>query len=297
MRNREFAKIREYILNTHLMDLEEKRKLYQEGDPPSEGPGPDHIGPDLIGPKASSRPEKTKAEIIHRLKLVPHPVPLSNTRYQVDARIASTLASKKAGKPKPQITLYTHLKKLNLLDVLVEAPILWQISFMWFLKKYKGMETGLKGKKISQFTFRMQFHRKMIFELWEHLKQLHTIVATEKDYPVPREWITDLENSIQKQLLKEASGYFPELLLSPKPFNQRKPSSHTVDLEVELFESIHKAFAKKQVENQALVYRVVAVLGSSMDSIKSHRLDTTPDAVRRNVRDRLPKARLGKLQI
>ena len=266
-----FAELRRQIREA-VKASENNRPALPPGAPPNIGLGWPHVGEELIASKASrnlSTPEKSQARLIARLKTFQYPYPEGNQRHK---------------------TFHRHVREEGLLDLLLHPPLLWDIRRAWFFHRYHAIGTRLHQERKSQHGHRLSFHREMMLEISAHLTR---ILRLARQGQVPRSWFAEYYGAVQKELLREASIVYPELLRWLKPATQIRPHSLEVDLQVDLFHAIEAAFRKRNVVNHKLAYQLAALICSPSNCIKTHRLDPSPETVRRNVRDRSEKLPTG----
>ncbi len=270
MLKKHYEQMRRFILEA-LRAAEAGRARLQD-DVPSLGPPWPYVAHDLIGPRVTaelSDPDKSRRQLVWRLKRLEYPYPERNKRHR---------------------TFYRLLRERGLLDLLLNPPLLWEIRMAWFTRLTDEQEQRLRKEKESQHGHPLEFHRKLMLEIAGHLRRLLQMCKREH---VPSSWLTEYSAAIQKQLLREASIYYPQLLRWFKPASQIRPISLAVDVRVDLFHALDAALRTRNVESHKLAYQLTALISSPSSCIRNHKLDPDPEEVRRNVRDR-EKARKAR---
>lgn len=220
----------------------------------------DFLMPQVVAEHANL--EESKKEILSRLKHFRYPYPAGN----------------KSGR-----TFYDHLSRLGLVNLLIETPLLYDIRDVWKSKRYYELQVRARSEKLSQHDFPLEFHKKILLLLFDHLEQI-TCVAEE--YAVPDAiWFREYHEAIQRQLLREGASYYPQFRKWFKPAHRITVRSFSVSRQVELFFNLCKSFAKRKVQNKRVAYQITALMCSSSDSIRKGKLDPDPEEVRKYVRD------------
>jgi len=204
---------------------------------------------------------KTNRELVARLKHFPYPYPDGNKKGN---------------------TFYSHLKKLGLLALLLSPPLLWDIRMVWFFRRHARLEKSLKAKKLSEFGFPLDFHRKMAIELFDHLERI-TQLAEQHEVP-DMEWFAEYYAAIQAQFLREGAAYYPELRRSLKPFHRLRTYEFSADNQVMMYDALHRAFSGRNLTKTKLAQQLTALICSRPDCIETGKLDPSPDSVRKNVK-------------
>lgn len=244
-------------------------------DPVSLGIPWPYVTHDLVADRVSKElasPERTRNQLIYRLKRFLYPYPEGNRKKR---------------------TFYTHVRSLGLLEPLVAPLLLWDIQMAWFLQRHYEIERDLQRKQLSQLGFPLDFHKRMLHLLFAHLQRT-TALAQQHHVPV-QEWLREYHSEINKQLLLEAGQYFPQLRLWAKPADKLRVYSHAVGTQVEVYCAISAIFKKRKLKNNKLACQLTALICSSSARIRGGQLDPNPERVRKYVRDWRKKMRKSKL--
>jgi hypothetical protein len=264
-RNAVGDRVRAFIAEA-LEERKKERKAWPAGVVPLIGPGWPHLeGTNILGSKVSKElgsPAKSKKQLIWRLKEFHYPYPEGN----------------KSGN-----SFYQHVQNLGLLDLILNPPMLWHVRRIWWFGRYYEEEATAKLAKKSEHGYPFEFHRKLMFECSSHLHRIQELL---KRNEASKEWIGEYRKAILKQLLHEAAIYYPELLPKPKPALQIRLHSFEVGGRLELFDAIEAVLARMGIKNHKLALQLTALFCSSPRQILAHRLDPSPEILRRNVRDR-----------
>ncbi len=274
-----------YLVRLCANFLSERNAAYLASDPADpvvlDGPWPYTFGDPVTEFVMSElgEPEKSKEEIVARLKSFYYPYPEGN----------------KSGK-----TFYEHLKSLGLLNSLLATPLLWDIRMVWTFQKTYKLELSLKREKLSQHNLPLAFHREILHLLFDHIER---IACVAEKYDVPDQvWFHDYYKAIQKQLLRDGASYYPRLNENFKPAHKSRVWSHEVNNQVDLYFKLLKSFAECGQKSKKLARQVAAVLCSGPECIPNKKLDPNPERIRKYVRDsqtrhRKQKARCTKASI
>jgi hypothetical protein len=206
-------------------------------------------------------PEKSKREILRRLKSFLYPYPEGNKSHK---------------------TFYRHLKSLELLNSLVTTPLLWNIRMVWSFQQIHGLELNLKRQKLSAHNFPLAFHREKLHLLFDHTKRIDSL---EKKFEVSdQEWLGDYVAAVKGQLLKEGASYYPKFRLAFEP-SHKLPVFSNVDNHVELYFALLNSFTASGRKSKKLARQVTAILCSRPECIRDKKLDLTPERIRKDVGD------------
>ena len=151
------------------------------------------------------------------------------------------------------------------------------------MRRYYEVEMELKTNGQSRYGFPLEFHRKMMFENAGHLRHL---IKISSKHGVPQSWFVDQRADILKRLLREASIVYPELRRWHRTPHKLRPHSLKVEAQLEVLDAIRGDFAKLKLRNNKLAYQLTALICSLDSDIATHKLDPTPEKVRRNEKDR-----------
>jgi hypothetical protein len=176
-----------------------------------------------------------------------------------------------------------HVKSLGLLGLLLKPPFIWEIRMVWFVQRLTWLERDLKGKKLSEYGFPLEFHRKLTLELFDHMERI-TQLAERHEVP-DMEWFAEYYPAIQNQLLRNGAAYYPELRRWFKPFHRLRTYNLTVDNQVDIYQKLVGEFKKRGIKNNRLACHLTALICSPADCIQTGKLDPNPELVRKNVRD------------
>jgi len=209
--------------------------------------------------------EKSKRELLWRLKRISYPYPSTN---------------------KSRRTFYRHLQSLGVLDLLLNPPLLYEIRRTRFFLLTYAEERKLHSERKSPHGYPLPFHRQTLWELARHMKRISRIAESHR---VPREWFRNYVAELRTQLLREASIYFPELLAwfqlgQFRRATRIRPRPMKREIQVELYRGIEVALSTRGIKNHTLARQLTALICSPVDSIQKHKLEPTPDAVRSSVR-------------
>jgi hypothetical protein len=263
-----YGDLRRLIQEALDMVLSQRQKLPPGVVNSNVGSGWPHMHEDYVPVKEPAflkTVEESQKEIMWRLMKFKYPYPEGN----------------KKGK-----TFYEHVRDEEVVDVLLNPPLLWTIRMVWYLQIAHTAEVKRKKKGASQYGHPVEFHRKMMHELSGHLAEIAT---ASKEHHVPKDWLKGYREAVLKQILREASVVYPRLQWDFTPVSKITLYSSAVEEEVELFRAMKKEFAKKSVKNDRLACQLTSLLSSPAELVRAGKLDPTPDTVWRNVRDRRKK--------
>jgi hypothetical protein len=140
---------------------------------------------------------------------------------------------------------------------------------------------------LSQYGYPLSFHSEMLRAISSHLKKISEI---SNKHSVSKKWFAEHYAQTMKHLLSEASVMYPELLRSqPKPHSKIQPHSLGVESRLDIFDAITGELARRRMSNNTLTEQLTALICSAPDCVTTHKLDPSPDLVRRNIRDRRKK--------
>jgi hypothetical protein len=253
----------EELIHEALQESRAQQKRFQQQFP--EAPAAETLGyphphtrVDLLAGKALVSTEKAKRSLIDRLKRFQYPYPQGN---------------------KARKTFYRHLKDNGLFDVLLSLPLIFEVQGEWFSRRYYDRERKSFERRQSHHGYPLAFHEEMMYELAEHLDSISEVP---RRYRVPKSWFATYRKVIQQQLLREASICHPELLRDFTHAADIRPRQRKGEREANLFGAIERAFAERGVVNHKLAQQLTALICSPPDCIRTHKLDPSPETIRRN---------------
>jgi hypothetical protein len=242
---------------------------------PPEGPPWPYIIDDKIATRVSREQgplATSQAQLVRRLRAFRYPYVASHP-YGV---------SNQQGK-----TFFAHVQSLGLMQFLLNPPFLWEVRRAWFFRRHYELEMEQRKNGVSQHGYPLSFHKEMMFAISTHLNKISKIANNHK---VSKKWFAEHYGQTMKQLLSEASVIYPELLRSqPKPHSKIQPHSLDVESRLDIFDAITAELARRRMSNNTLTEQLTALICSAPDCVTTHKLDPSPDLVRRNIRDRRKK--------
>jgi hypothetical protein len=278
-----------------LVRMERERQnaeFEKAGLPINLGVGWPYCDEDKLSPQVSKKmggEEKSRRELTRRLRAFPYPYPHGS----------------KSGE-----TFHAYMKKLNLLDVLRNPPLLSTIRFVWFHNRSYELEIETYKARKSHYGYSRKFHREMLLELSHNLEKLDKIVQTKRyeGKQAPRSWVADHRSAILRLLLREACVCYPQLRKWFVPVSKLGPSRFRMDIQLALLHTIEAALAKRGIRGKLkagkkkrgmqqrgsrrrkhevprVAYQITALICSAQNCVATKKLNPTPDAVRTNVRN------------
>lgn len=184
---------------------------------------------------------------------------------------------------KSQRTMHRILREKRILSVMFTRELISTIRLTWFLYGYYVREQHLHDGKKSQYGYSLRFHRDTMKRIANDLLALEKSATHHK---VPPQWIAEYRASMLRALLREASICCPAMLVGFKSATQISPDKSAGDTQMAVYNVIRAVFDDKNIDDN-LAYHLVAVIWSPTSSIRQGRLEPSPSAVGRNIRDRL----------
>jgi hypothetical protein len=188
-----------------------------------------------------------------------------------------------ADRKKTRETIYQVVRKHGLQKALLDPKLIARIKLFWFLSDYYGQERRFHDRKQSHHAYPLRFHRDAMKEMARHLLWLEEMAKQNK---VSRNWFSQYRPAILKAMLQEASIYCPRIIMGFKSATQIPPVKSAGDMQMDIYKAITAAVPKASNLSDNLAYHLTAVIWSSPSSIRAHKLEPTPAAVSRNIRDR-----------
>ena len=207
-------------------------------------------------------PEKTKREIVWRLKNFHYPYPEGNKAHK---------------------TFYKHIKSLGLLNLLLTPPLLWSIRSVWFDQQSHKLESKWKSERHSVHNLPIAYHRALLHLLFDHIRRIDRV--GEKFEVSNQEWLRDYYVALQKQLLREGASYYPQFRRTFKPSHRLRVWSHEVENQLELYFALLESFGSVRPKSKKLARQVTAVLCSGPECIRNKTLNPDPERVRKYIGD------------
>jgi hypothetical protein len=215
--------------------------------------------------KVSISDEQAKKQLIYRLKRFLYPYPHENKSHR---------------------TFYRHVKNVGALDLLLKPPLFHMIKFEWYDRGDYGYAKRLYDQKKSQPGFPLDFHGEIMWELGNHLERIAEIC---RSYRGSQRWLKEYGVMVRKQLLREASIYYPKNPADYVTATKTLPRQQKGLRESILYEEILNTFSENKILNNKLAQQLTALICSPPSCIQARQLNPSPETIRRNRKRSNPK--------